>query len=253
MDDDESSRLAYFAAMVAMYGSLDNWSQEILDMVQVLARIACGGLFRRFMVAFQSWPFKLAEVVDRSLSQDERHAVAEDFMDASDFCLDQFFSKPFRDSLTGIQDFFEQGMQDFLHSLFAQSACATTNLENGFSAMRHYLVMCWRPPSMATLACFHTSHTLNCVHRRWVKLMEGARKKYHSPNKCRPVWACTKRSLGQRSDGEKGRKVTTQNMHMAQRVAEIRCTDVRQPSEDENAYRIRVFGQAAQEVVIWTH
>ena len=132
MDDDESSRLAYFAAMVAMYGSLDNWSQEILDMVQVLVHIACGGLFRRFMVAFQSWPFKLAEVVDRSLSQDERHAVAEDFMDASDCCLDQFFSKPFRDSLTGIQDFFEQGMQDFLHYLFAQSACATTNLENGF-------------------------------------------------------------------------------------------------------------------------
>ena len=125
-----------------------------------------GHRWRRFVVRLRSCPWRLALVVDTSLSEPERREIAREFLDAALCCLDEGFSQKLRLFFLAVDDFFYPPVQRWLTAIFRLALSSTTHVENQFAHFRKFLGKCWRPCALSLLSAHHVALEASRIHGR---------------------------------------------------------------------------------------
>ena len=137
--------------------------------------------------------------------------------------------------------YFEEGFLVFLKEVFCKAISATTNLELGFAAMRHWLCSAWRPPHIWSLACYHVANRLKSIHAKWMEATFGKTPKFHGESRSRPIWAQSDRKQ------TRGGVVNSHNMFVQQRLRELQGSEPMVEGETKNARHRRLFVQASRD------
>ena len=86
---------------------MSTWPEEVLQKAQATAHLIMGNLFRRFVVQFWGWPWKLAYMFDTTLTWAERRKVVREFLEAHLCCLDELFGLRLRNLVHSEDDMFK--------------------------------------------------------------------------------------------------------------------------------------------------
>jgi len=190
---------ATWSLALHFFGPFAAWPLAYLCEADVAAHVLAGSLWRRFYVRLRTWPWRLAAVVDETLTMAERLAEAEAFWNAPECCLDEFFSIRFRNSLESVLDLSTERIQRFLVAVFKYTLAATTHSEDAFAHMRKCLNACCKPPSMATVSARHVLSELRRAHGRWKKKAKKRGPTARATAHSRPVWTKTPKDRGRHS------------------------------------------------------
>ena len=120
--------------------------------------------YRRFYVAFRSWPWRLALLCNDSIPWEMKEEIANAFFAASWCCLDEFFSRRLRSVVSTPAELLAPAMLRFLRACFENATSATTKLENGFAHVRHWLQSYWRAPHLSTLCHHYVAENTHRIH-----------------------------------------------------------------------------------------
>ena len=203
-----------------------------------------------FFFAFSGWPWQLCRLVDPMASDVFRRTVAKRFSDAKQCCLDEYFSRRLKvlhgDAANDPDTYLDEGFLAFLKEVLCNAISATTNLELGFAAMRHWLCSSWRPPHIWSLAWYHVANRLQSIHAKWMEARFGKTPKFHGESRGRPVWAQTDRKQGQAAGCKRGRVVHSQNVFVKQKIQELQLSEPMVPGETKDARHRRLFVEASR-------
>lgn len=124
--------------------------------------------WKRLVLRYQQFPWKLAQVSDTRLSDQERLRTAVEFKESSPCCLDMF-SRKVREALP-LDEPFSHTYQDFL-AVFCAGKVTNITVEDGFaraSSMRAY--MRGQVHKCPTMCSKHMLAEIKAIHRKCTEL-----------------------------------------------------------------------------------
>ena len=188
-------------------------------------------------------------MVDKRLPLQERRAIAAEFLEACECCLDEFFSRKVRKFFRCVDDLFLEPVRNWLFAIFSKALSLTTHIENGFAHYRAYLNSCTRAPMASSAAAIHVLKEALRIHGRW---LEHDLKKQQTSNiapdrplplqltgKQRPVYAMKKR--------HRNRGQSAYNALVKVQRPEMAAENRRLPFEPKSAHRDRLLVMLAKE------
>ena len=251
-----SGHALFWESVIAMRGPQSGWSQSLIVMASTCLHLSIGTLYRRFIIFFQGWPWKLMGLIDSECSDTSKRKLAQEFLDAPECCRDPLFSERLAKFVKEIEDLVDDlDMIQFLKSIFGGSTSCTTNIENGFARLRRFLGTCWRAPHISYMSWFHIASALKVLHSRFMNPQahtpgeEPVKKKkvIDSTHMQRPVWAWSCKRRGEKVGCKRGRDVTGRDMHFSQAIPKLRSQFPRAANEERiQDYNARLFSIAAR-------
>lgn len=181
---------------VALWGDMSTWPKERLKCCTISASIVMGNLWRRFVVRLRTWTWRLCLTIPDICPHHARVAVIQEFLDASECCLDDIFGKRFRALVSRAEDFDLEPIIDFLKAALGYALATSTHAECSFARLRRWLnQMAGKSSTAATVAAHHVLSESKRVHRM-PGLRSGLRRGRGSKKKVgsrRAVWGLSKR------------------------------------------------------------
>jgi len=191
----------------------NRWSAPLLRKARTSVLIVSGNLWRRILLFFLKWPWRLGDLLDPSISFEDRLALAEEFCD-TELCCMGMSARQIRMLVTCGSDLMTDEFLAFLEEMFMSMVLSTAFIECMFASFRQWLLRSAKTISAATLA---SKHVTNCFHNvwsaTWRKVPQGRERRkaekrevgkleYRGP-RSRPIWAQAKRSRTRLSVGQK--------------------------------------------------
>ena len=164
------------------------WSPELFGEAQAAVVSTLCEVWRRLWRAFRRWPWRLAAVCEPARS-DEAEGAAEDFLQASDCCLDAGFGKRLREAIgeSGVGGLQDALLQDFMLSMFSRCVVTSTYVERVFAGLSQATRSA--NMDMPALQARHVLQTFDSQVQRWraSAVRAGGRRKGVSATG-RPAW-----------------------------------------------------------------
>lgn len=186
-----SSRRQHPPSMSSAFRLLDGqWPEDIILLVRSGALLVMGSMWRRLVLPFEQWPWKLALVFDTRLSLVERETIAEDWFNTPRCCLDPGLSRKVKSRLRSWRELFDQPVQQFLKHMFLRAVLSTAYVECQFASYRQWVQRSSRPVVFRSLAAKHVTSSFSRVHR-WLNLGRGRRAQADAQGTrrmSRPIW-----------------------------------------------------------------
>ena len=151
------SRLQAWMPLVGA-GAGQPWDNTSYVLASVPAWLMAAQLFRRLVLGFRRWPWRLGALLSEDISDAEKQEVAGEFFRCRPCCLDAFSAK-LRGHFTSSADLLSEGPDggvQFLRDLFEHTPSSNINSENRFSrCSRHQHSSHGNPAKPSTLASNH--------------------------------------------------------------------------------------------------
>lgn len=138
-----------------LVGGGRGWSPVEYHLASVPMLLEVGSLFKRFVVAVNAWPWRLALLVADGVSHEEKRRVARLLMDAADCCLDDLSAR-IKACCCTVEAVLSQATLQFLHDVFTNTPLTNVGSESRFaSAQTRWSSSHGHPGTPATLASDH--------------------------------------------------------------------------------------------------
>ena len=118
VDEAHDSHGVVWRALIARFGAVAAWPEEMLEKAVKSLNLVIGGLFRRFYLRVAgTFPWMLYTIIDKTEPLDERKRFAEQVFGNGyrPCCADDFFTKPLRALIPSVDSLFLEPIQVFLH------------------------------------------------------------------------------------------------------------------------------------------
>ena len=149
------SRLQVWMPLV---GAGQPWDKTSYVLASVPVWLMAAQLFRRLVLGFRRWPWRLGALLSEGMAGPEKREVADEFFRCRPCCLDAFSAKlrgHFMSSADLLSEGPEGGVQ-FLRDLFEHTPSSNIHSENRFSrSNRHQHSSHGNPAKPSTLATNH--------------------------------------------------------------------------------------------------
>ena len=226
------------------------WPESFMRKARSALLIVVGNVWRRLVVEFEVYPWRLATVVDPAESMARREQCVKEFYEANDCCLDSGFSRTLRATVPQ-ENFFREDVQAFVFWMFARAVFSTAFVECLFASYKQWVSKTTNPIRIGQLAAKHMTHSFMRVLRKLQdkavddlgvrpRRRRGAVRKrttrttkrttYRSSTstkRCRPVWIHSKIAKTARATtnmqvfvGTHIRKTAASGLSMAERLAQ---------------------------------
>ena len=189
-----SSQALRVAAL--FHGSLEQWSEQRLKTFQQLVLVASGQLWRKLVMPWLVFPWRLWPLVWGD-SREAKLAAAQHLLAQQDCCLDQPFTQKLRRLSPDAEFLLQPDMQEFLEVVFTRLVATSTFVERRFASYGAWVARRSAGCRLATLAAKHVTSCLKEFVSSWKQRVQPERQ---ANARSRPVWE-TSAQKGQRSTG----------------------------------------------------
>lgn len=170
--------------MVGTLGSISTWPAGVHRVAWGALTTAMSLLWRKLVFSWQSYPWRLARVVDSKSSMAERRSAAREFQEAAPCCLDEGLSRRIHAEIARGSTLLEDERTcSFVEAMFAECTTTSTYVERVFAHLSRWTE---RRLSLPTLAGKHTVRSFSDTVTRW--RAREARSAQGSTERARPAW-----------------------------------------------------------------
>ena len=145
-------------AWMPLVGAGQPWNNTSYVLASVPAWLMAAKLFRRLVLGFRRWPWRLGALISEDTSDAEKQELASEFFRCRPCCLDSFSAK-LRGHFASSADLLSEGPDggvQFLRDLFEHTLSSNIHSENRFSrCSRHQHSSHGNPAKPSTLASNH--------------------------------------------------------------------------------------------------
>lgn len=240
-DASQALRVVFF-----FHGPLERWSEKRKKTVQQLVLVAVGQLWRKLVMPWQAYPWRLWPLIWGE-SEEEKVAAAQALLAQRECCLDACFTGKLR-ALAGSAEFLlEHDAQEFLRTVFTRHVATSTFVERRFASYGAWVARRSSAPRLATLAAKHVTSCMKEFVAHW---RDRARQVPCASARSRPIWE-TSAQKGLRSTGlhlfsQEFKKEHEQRLRRPADMASY-TKDVREAWSQLSDERRRQFSQQARE------
>ena len=247
VDEAHDYHAVVWRALIARFGAVAAWPEEMLEKAVKSLNLVIGGLFRRFYLRVAgTFPWMLYTIIDKTEPLDERKRFAEQVFGNGyrPCCADDFFTKPLRALIPSVDSLFLEPIQVFLHQIFWTAIASSTHVEDIFAHMRRVCQQAWKPLHASTLFSTHVLTECKRIHRTYVEsepdLLE-ARQRLLQPleGRTRPIWQLSRsrRNIG---------KISAWGLYISDTYHVVAASMPRPVFEPKKFYRKRVMTSLGQ-------
>ncbi|CAE7841126.1 unnamed protein product, partial [Symbiodinium necroappetens] len=166
------------------HGPCTQWPPARQRAFQQLVLLAAGQLWRKLVLPWQAYPWKMWPIVWGE-TEDERCCAAVRLLAERDCCLDQVFTQKLKSLVPDPETLASESTREFLSCCFTRLVVTSTFVERRFASYG-----AWNARRAATcrLPMLVAKHVTSCLKEfvdRW-RQREQAKEKRGS--NCRPVW-----------------------------------------------------------------
>ena len=162
-----------------------HWSDAVWKSLRGALLGATAGMWRRWIVHFDMWPYKLASVFDPRSTQADRDACLQTFWSCNWCCFDPLMARRFRLRCRTREDVLEPKTIHFMRHMFNSIPLSIAWVETQFAHIKQWLLKSPRPMSMSLLSSKFFCHHLKTLHNSDPR---SASKEARSHDSHRPVW-----------------------------------------------------------------
>lgn len=144
------------------------WPEEFLRQARSAVLVVMGNIWRRMVLEFETFPWRLAPAVDPSVPRDVQVKVVDEFYSSNECCLDPEFSRRLRSAIPRAS-FFEPHHQSFIYFAFARAVCSTAFVECMFASFKQWMSKSSKPLRISSVASRHVTHAFM---RMWKQRLE---------------------------------------------------------------------------------
>ena len=178
------------------HGPLEQWSEARVRTFQQLVLLACGQLWRKLVMPWRVYPWKLWPLV-WGCDRERQLASAAELLAERDCCLDQPFTRKLRQLVTDPEQLLQAEMQEFLHVIFTRLVATSTFVERRFASYGAWVARRASACRLATLAAKHVTSCMKDFVASWKQRVQPEK----GPDaRSRPVWESSA-AKGQRTTG----------------------------------------------------
>ena len=170
--------------LFTFHGSLTQWSGARKAAVQQLVLLAAGQLWRKLVVPWRSFPWRLWPLAFCE-DEGERRSAAEELLAQRECCLDECFSRKLSKLAPSPDYLLEDCTQSFVQTCFTRAVATSTFVERRFASYGAWVARRGSAPRLPTLA---GKHVTSCV-KDFVAHWRGSRNVGRADgSRARPAW-----------------------------------------------------------------
>ena len=156
----------WFAVNHRLRAEPSQWPDDVWRSLRVALLGALAAMWRRLILLFDSWPFKLACIFDANVSAERKQQRLQEFWDANPCCLDPLVSRRLRSQCRTKADVLDVKTVQFMTQMFNSVTISTSWLETQFAHMKQWLLQANKPLSMSLLSSKYFCHNLQVLHSK---------------------------------------------------------------------------------------
>ena len=183
--------------MRSVFGEFSGWPAALRRSARGVVFALAGTVWRRFVKAFEMWPWMLAPLADPDVLVGDKIVIAAKLFDAPACCLDRAFSFKLR-VLAGTPDaLLGDEWQEKLFHAFNKASLSNASLECTFAHFGQWLMRSSKPCSVAHLQAKQLCEGCLVAYRSEQAEVTDSSTASERPLKvARPAWAFKSREAG---------------------------------------------------------